>query len=78
MSSKTVVRESVFTNLAFTVQAVKRALEVEALNGIQQSCLSCIHFNEKEERCNYYGARPPARTIAFGCESYEDGDDIPF
>lgn len=44
-----------------------------------QSCITCVHFAEATEQCAKYQARPPARTIAFGCDAYDDIDDeIPF
>jgi len=47
--------------------------------GLTPSCLSCDHFNEREETCSKANdQRPPARVIAFGCEKYQDNDDIPF
>lgn len=49
-----------------------------AENGITPSCLSCSKFDENSETCLLVGERPPARIIAFGCERYEDSDDIPF
>lgn len=36
------------------------------------SCMTCSHFNEQTEICEYYMRRPPARIIAFGCESWDD------
>lgn len=46
--------------------------------GLHATCLSCLNFDEKAEYCNKFSARPPARVIAFSCESYDDNDDIPF
>jgi hypothetical protein len=40
------------------------------------NCLNCEHFDEDKEICSKYKARPPARTIAEGCPSWEI--DIPF
>jgi hypothetical protein len=47
-------------------------------NPATQSCLTCAYFIEKNETCQKYQARPPARVIAYSCESYVDNDDIPF
>jgi hypothetical protein len=55
--------------------------------GLIHCCLTCVHFNERgstyappgptpAETCTLYNVRPPARVIAYGCESWEDG--IPF
>ncbi len=35
-----------------------------------KTCLNCERFKEDEEICEHYGQRPPARVIAFGCETY--------
>lgn len=40
------------------------------------NCLNCENFDEDSEVCSKYKARPPARTIAEGCESWDL--DIPF
>ena len=42
------------------------------------SCCTCLNFNEQQEVCNLARRRPPARTIAYGCEMYIDDCDIPF
>lgn len=53
-------------------------------NGICPSCISCKHFDEKGEKgfgpeiCLPANQRPPARIIAFGCNTYADKDNIPF
>ena len=41
-----------------------------------KNCINCINFKETGEVCTKYNARPPARTIAQGCEAHEF--DIPF
>lgn len=46
--------------------------------GMTRSCISCRLFDEKTEFCTLFNQRPPARVIAFGCDKYEDCDDIPF
>lgn len=40
------------------------------------SCINCINFQESTETCVLVNARPPARVLARGCESWEE--DIPF
>lgn len=59
---------------------LRTGLKIEApdARGMTSSCISCLAFNEASEWCKTYGARPPARVIAFGCESYDDEDEIPF
>lgn len=48
-----------------------------------QTCINCVKFNEQQEYCAFFRARPPARVIAFGCntkayeENYLDAE-IPF
>ena len=43
-----------------------------------RNCLNCELFKEKEEICIPAKQRPPARVIAYGCESHIDKDEIPF
>lgn len=43
-----------------------------------KNCLNCIHFNEDDEICKWYKQKPPARVIAYGCESHDDIEEIPF
>lgn len=46
---------------------------------VVKSCITCDWFEESSETCKKANARPPARVIAFGCESYDNvQDDIPF
>ena len=46
------------------------------LKAITTSCLNCEHFTTPTEVCEKYGMRPPAETIAMGCEEWVDY--IPF
>lgn len=43
-----------------------------------QSCINCKNFNEPDELCILFKARPPAKVIVFGCSSYDDIGDVPF
>jgi hypothetical protein len=43
-----------------------------------RTCLTCTLFNEKQELCNKWKSRPPARVIAYGCPDYFAEDEIPF
>lgn len=59
--------------------AITNAIETVAKqNHIYQSCLNCLNFQEQKELCSLYNQRPPAKVIAFGCESWDDKDEIPF
>lgn len=42
-----------------------------------RNCLNCIYFTESLEYCKHWKAKPPARVIAYGCQSHEDVN-IPF
>lgn len=46
------------------------------------SCIDCVNFDEKNELCKIAKARPPARVIVYGCDSWfnpaKADDDIPF
>lgn len=42
------------------------------------TCLNCQHFVEGLETCKLWNARPPARVIAFGCQSHLDIEGVPF
>lgn len=64
--------------IAQTLGDVLKKQEIGEPNGLVSSCLSCDHFNESAELCVKFGQRPPARIIAFACESYSDNDRIPF
>ena len=56
--------------------------------GLIHSCLTCGHFAEHgqqgisdqdtfpAEHCTLYNLHPPARVIAYGCESWQEG--LPF
>lgn len=49
----------------------------KAAKDARRTCVNCMHFDEQREVCKLAGARPPARVIAFGCDSFEE-DNIPF
>lgn len=40
------------------------------------TCIHCENFDDATEVCKLAGARPPARVIAQGCESFDTR--IPF
>ena len=43
-----------------------------------RNCLNCEHFTEDQEYCRLWKAKPPARTICYGCDSHCDVGTIPF
>jgi len=43
----------------------------------RRTCVNCQRFDERLEICKLASKRPPARVIAFGCDSF-DPDDVPF
>lgn len=45
------------------------------LRRIVPCCPNCLHWNNENETCTKYSARPPASVIAFGCKDF---DDMPF
>lgn len=70
---------SVIPRREIDVKAVAQDLALviaRDLERMTRTCLTCEHFNEKQEMCQLANTRPPARIIAFGCEMY--ADIIPF
>lgn len=39
----------------------------------KRCCPNCYHWDQTAEVCRKWGARPPARTIADGCEAFAVG-----
>jgi hypothetical protein len=68
------------SNATGKLPILRHALTIEApdARGMTSSCISCTYFNEAMEHCSKFKQRPPARVIAFGCEAYLDGEEIPF
>lgn len=61
--------------------AIRQAIEnapVGLIPVIRRSCITCMHFNEQNEICSKFNARPPARIIALACPEYIEDSDIPF
>lgn len=57
-------------------EAVRQAMDdIDAW----KTCINCIHFHEHQEVCDLVTPpmRPPAKVIAFGCDSFVESD-IPF
>lgn len=52
------------------VQLQQRIADLIEAARIERSCLTCMHFDEKNELCHLAHQRPPARVIALGCESF--------
>jgi hypothetical protein len=59
------------------IQGVMRKLTDER-HYPYRNCLNCQHFTEGLEYCKHWQAKPPARVIAFGCNSHLDIEGIPF
>jgi len=57
----------------------KYSIEREVRNALR-TCVTCEHFDKDAETCKLAdGQRPPAKVIAYGCDSYTfEFDDIPF
>ena len=53
------------------VKGIRKELSAQKIN-----CITCWHFDEKNEICKIASARPPARVIALGCSSYSE--EVPF
>lgn len=78
MKIKAKLREGAALELrASIINGAKNMME-STVNHPYQTCLLCDHFQENTEQCKFYKSRPPARVIAFGCESFSDKDWIPF
>lgn len=58
--------------------AFERGMGEHLTTGLTQTCLNCTNFDEPSEVCKKYNARPPARVIAYGCDHYDNPNDIPF
>lgn len=43
-----------------------------------RNCLNCTYFVENTMFCKQWNARPPAKTIVYGCDSHDDIGVIPF
>ena len=61
--------------VAKVVTELRSAIK-EELDRSTKTCLNCLHFDEPNELCKRFNARPPARIIATSCKEHED--DIPF
>lgn len=70
MSIKPKLRTHIFKKITNILQ--------ENMDYPYKTCITCDHFLEQQEKCNLYDQRPPARVIAFGCDSYKDDNYIPF
>lgn len=73
------VRE--FKKLPFV--AIQGLLQILTASGDRseffKTCITCEHWEHKQELCKKFNARPPAKIIADGCKEYECSlDDVPF
>lgn len=57
-------------------QVVERITKMMHAARLIRSCMTCDHLDEPTEMCKLYQMRPPARVIAYGCQSWTDG--LPF
>lgn len=78
MKVKPTLREG--ARLEITSAAANTAVRVleDIVNYPFRTCLRCDNFDEKSENCKLYNARPPAKIIAFGCDSFDDNEWVPF
>ena len=53
------------------------AIEKIGHDQLFRNCTICKNFTA-EEQCTVYHARPPAKVIVLGCDSFADRDEIPF
>lgn len=61
------IRENQEAMIAGVASAVINVLYAD---GCLRTCIHCKHFNEQAEVCMGL-SRPPARIIAFGCDSFQ-------
>ena len=54
-----------------TPAEIARVTEILAESGLLRNCVSCEHFDLKLEMCKLVKMRPPAKTIALGCNSWQ-------
>lgn len=76
--SDEIVKPTVISKNQLTLERRAMALwQVRALrHGDLRSCVNCDHFNEPDEVCALCAARPPAKVIVLGCDSWTE--EIPF
>jgi hypothetical protein len=53
-------------------------LHDEKFDKFRKNCCNCANFNNQLESCITYKVRPPAKIIAYGCDSFIHIDEIPF
>jgi hypothetical protein len=53
------------------VDLARRIIDILKDEGLLDNCTTCMHWNEKEEICNKFKQRPPAKVIITGCEHHE-------
>lgn len=58
--------------------AIEHIFKVKRNSFLYRNCLNCVHWNEDNDLCGKFNARPPTEIIVYSCESYEDNYDIPF
>lgn len=75
---RNVIKPTITESLYVPVEVLQSGLEKKGPEiGLWRTCITCMKFVENTEHCSQFGARPPARVIAYGCPAYEN-DEIPF
>lgn len=74
-----VIKPTITEGVWITPEMMAAAIAAKGpMLGAWRTCITCMHFSEKTERCAKNGQqRPPARVIAYGCPDY-DCDNIPY
>ena len=75
---RTVIKPTIAHGAYMEAETLQGLLEKKGpMVGLWRTCITCEHFIENTEHCTVFGARPPARVIAYGCPKYSN-DEIPF
>lgn len=75
---KPIIRAIPHGDLFSTINESIRKFINNSANHPFQNCLNCKSWDFGKDICGKYGAKPPTEIIVYSCESYEDGEDIPF
>ena len=77
---KPILKQEALTGLLDTIV---RQFKTGRVSFPYRNCLNCKCWNEANEICNKFNARPPAEIIVYSCPAYEEDtknmdDEIPF